>query len=47
MINSKAVLYMLAETKYSMMSFVIITKANRAIVIDGDGRKICQVLSNT
>lgn len=33
--NNKAVLYMLTETKYSMMSFVIITKENRAIVIDG------------
>ena len=33
--NSETALYMLTETKYSMMSFVIATKYDRVIIIDG------------
>ena len=33
--NSKTVMYMLTETSRYMMSFVIVTKENNAIVIDG------------
>lgn len=35
MVNTQTMLYMLSETKYSMMSYVIITRRDRAIVIDG------------
>lgn len=36
--NDKTILYQLTETSAFMMSFVIVTKSNNCIVIDG-GRK--------
>lgn len=46
MMQNRTILYMLEEMKYSMMSFVIITQENRAIIIDGGWKEDMPLLKH-